>query len=269
MDCMDARTHLVGHLRGRLPPGDRERVESHLASCESCRRVEGAERSLDDLLERELPRHRASAALSARLEHMASATPRESPAPALQARGRSWRLAPVALVAAMALAVMGLLVARQPSRAEVARAAVVSEALGDHLRVLADERGLVLASSESHQVKPWFQGRLDFAPVVPVPEIADLRLRGGAVGYFLDRKAAVVGYTLRRHAVTLLAFRPDGLPLSESGPSGGGGRPLATSSRGFRVATWQAGGIGYALVSDVAPEELDALATAFVPLTAR
>ncbi len=64
--------------------------------------------------------------------------------------------------------------------------------------------------------------------------------------------------------MTLLAFRPDGLPLLEAGS------PLATTAlRGFRVATWRGSGVGYALVSDVGPEEFEALAAAFASRTSR
>jgi anti-sigma factor RsiW len=201
MDCIDARTHLVGLLRGRLARTEQDALHSHLSGCE--------------------------------------------------------------LAAALTVGVVGVLAWRVSSDRE-ARAAVVAEAVSDHLRVLADPRGLELVSSESHQVKPWFEGRIDFAPEVPLPEVPELRLRGGGVGYFLDRKAAVVAYTLRRHAVTLLAFRPDGLPLLEAGS------PLTTTAlRGFRVATWRGSGVGYALVSDVAPEEFEALAAAFASRTSR
>ena len=38
------------------------------------------------------------------------------------------------------------------------------------------------------------------------------------------------------------------------------GRPLTTNTRGFNVRLWQAGGLGYALVSDVDGAELAQLA---------
>lgn len=266
MDCLDANAQLVGLLRGRLPPDEQEALRSHLSACGQCRREESAERALDDLLDRALPRLELPSGLEARLEHLAQAHPaaRSEPAPTVR-----WARFAAPVLAAVAVAVLLVLAVRPSPREQVARAALVSEAVSDHLRALADERGPVLASSESHQVKPWFEGRLDFAPIVPAPDVADLRLRGGSVGYFLDRKAAVVDYTLRRHAVTLLAFRPDGLPLSEPGGPGSGGRVGVTSLRGFHVATWRAGDVGYALVSDVPAEEVGALASTFAALTAR
>jgi anti-sigma factor RsiW len=263
MDCIDARTHLVGLLRGRLARPEQDALHAHLSGCERCQSTEATERALDDLLDRELPRRHAPGSLRRRLEGMAqdAATGDVDPLPR-----RRWRVRPAlpAVAAAVALAVVGALAVWRDSSNREARAAVVAEAVGDHLRVLADARGLELVSSESHQVKPWFEGRIDFAPDVPVPEVPELRLRGGGVGYFLDRKAAVVGYTLRRHAVTLLAFPPDGIPLVE-----GGARVTTTALRGFRVATWRGSGVGYALVSDVGPDDFEALAAAFAGRTTR
>ena len=102
-------------------------------------------------------------------------------------------------------------------------------------------------------MKPWFEGRLDFAPDVP-GERGELRLEGGAVGYVLDRKAAVVSYALRRHRVTLLAFPAAGLDWP-----GAGAPPVALSRRGFHVVAWRAGELVYALVSDVNEAELEEL----------
>jgi len=134
-----------------------------------------------------------------------------------------------------------------------------TEAVNDHLRVLASQRPLEVEASGSHEVKPWFEGKLDFAPSVPLPDAAGLRLAGGAVGYFLDRKCAVVEYALRRHAVTLLVFPADGLAW----PSRDAKSFTSSSRRGYHAVFWRAGELGYSLVSDVNPVELGALAERF------
>jgi anti-sigma factor RsiW len=127
------------------------------------------------------------------------------------------------------------------------------EAVDDHLRLLMAQRPLEIESGGLHQVKPWFEGRLDFAPVVPDLSPLGLTLRGGAVGYFHDRRAAVLQYQLRAHLVTLLVFRADGLALPAA-------PRLAAPDRGFRAVLWRAGPLGYALVADVDPRELERVA---------
>jgi anti-sigma factor RsiW len=85
-----------------------------------------------------------------------------------------------------------------------------TEAVNDYLRVLNSQRRVEVKSGGPHQVKPWFEGKLDFAP--DVPELPALTLRGGSVRYFKNRKAAVIVYTLRLHTVTLLEVRAADLP---------------------------------------------------------
>src|SRR5437762_6487752 len=112
-----------------------------------------------------------------------------------------------------------------------------------------------------HQVKPWFEGRLDFAPVIAFGGDEEFPLQGGAVGYFLDRKAAVFVFHRRLHAISLFVFRAEGLPWPTRGLTRvADAEAHATVARGFTVMLWRSGGLGYALVSDVNWEELTQLA---------
>jgi anti-sigma factor RsiW len=142
---------------------------------------------------------------------------------------------------------------------------LADELVSDHLRVLATSHPLDVESTDSHQVKPWFEGRLDFASVVP-GDRGELRLAGGSVGYVMDRKAAVASYALRRHRLTLLAFPRAGLPGLEAGP---GDPPSLRARRGFEMATWVAGDVAYALVGDVPGAELDRIALELAAETRR
>ncbi len=138
---------------------------------------------------------------------------------------------------------------------------MVAEAVNDHLRLLASQHPLEVESGGIHQVKPWFTGRLDFAPVVSFVGDQEFQLQGGAVGYFLDRKAAVFVYKRRLHTISLLVFRGEGLPWpSRRLEPIGGIQVYPTVVRGFNVVLWRAGELGYALVSDVDSRELLALA---------
>ena len=87
----------------------------------------------------------------------------------------------------------------------------------------------------------------------------DFPLKGGAVGYFLDRKAAGLVYAHRLHLISLFAFRASGLywPATD-------GSALTTQERGFNVVMWRQSSLGYVLVpdlvSDVERRELASLA---------
>jgi anti-sigma factor RsiW len=286
MDCADARHLLLDLVRERLAAPLAESVRSHLSGCPACRRAAAAEAALEAVLTERLPHPAAPAALKTRLlahaalagASLAEASAR-APAPPPAALGvaararagrfRFSRFAAPALAAAMALFSVGLLAERRWAAPGAEAPRLTDEFVNDHLRFLAALRPLELESAENHQVKPWFEGRLDFAPVVPVPDVRDLALRGGAVGYVLDRRAAVVAYTLRRHAVTMLVFRADGLSWPDSSPLNADSPGFTGATRGFSVVAWRAGALGYALVSDVDPSELKGLAQPFAAATVR
>jgi len=271
MDCADATILLHDLGRGRLEPAVRDEVRRHLEGCEACRRREAAEVALDAVLAEHAPRHVAPPALRARLERLAAGAggrpEREPPA-----RSRP----PVALALAVGLGAVALaatlaleLRANRVEGDARALALLTGEAVGDHLRLLLAERPVEVPSSDRHQVKPWFEGRLDFAPAVPQGEGTPLELRGGAVGVFLDRKAAVLAYRLRLHQVTLLAFRADGLTWPDGGAELGPVPAHRASVRGFQVVLWRAGPLGYALISDVDAAELDRMAAGLAAATVR
>jgi len=262
MTCEDVRLLFLDRQRGRLAPEVRRAADAHLASCADCARADRVEAALSDALERRLPQYPASPALKRRLAGMAP--PVAAPAPVRATafappRRRFARALAPALAATFAVATAALLVERATRRPESALASLTGEAVNDYLRVLQREHPVEVESGGTHQVKPWFEGKLDFAPSVPAPVSAQMRLEGGAVGYFRDRKAAVVVYGLRRHVVTLLVFRADGLDWPRA-PAGGGRTLARGDQRGFHVFLWRAGDLGYALVSDADPVELGEIA---------
>jgi anti-sigma factor RsiW len=266
MECASTRELLHDLRRGRLDAARAAEVRAHLAGCAECGREEQAEAALDQALSERLPRYPASPALRRRLEELAAES---RPASVVPLRRRSpslrWLLAPAA-VAAMAILSAGLLVERSVRIRDDAAGRLADVLVTDHLRLLASSHPYDLESGINHEVKPWFEGRLDFAPAVP-GDRGELRLQGGAVGYVLDRKAAAISYALRRHRVTLLAFPGAGLAWPGTNRSAGGVPAFALSQRGFRVVMWRAGEMVYALVSDVSAEDLERLASELAPET--
>jgi len=251
MSCDDARALLLDAQRGRLAPELRARMQAHVQGCAACAHEEAAEALLSDALEHRLPQHAAPVALKRRL---AQTWPR----PEDTGRWRRWgRVLVPAAVAAALLVVAVPLYYQRAGRGET----MVAEAVNDHLRVLTSQHPLDVESGGIHQVKPWFEGRLDFAPVVRFAGDAEFPLRGGAIGYYLDRKAAVFVFGRRLHTITLLVFRADGLPWPRGDEQRiGAARAHVSSERGFTCVLWREGELGYALVSDVDPADLNGLA---------
>jgi anti-sigma factor RsiW len=106
---------------------------------------------------------------------------------------------------------------------------------------------LEVKSSDRHTVKPWFAGRLDFAP--PVKDLADhgFALAGGRVDYLDGRPAAALVYRRRQHVVTLLV-QPEGADAARA--------PRAQTRQGYHVLHWAEGGLAFWAISDLNEGEL-------------
>jgi anti-sigma factor RsiW len=181
------------------------------------------------------------------------------------ARGAVARLRTVRWIAAagllMAAAALPLFFRLQDGARE-AQALLANEAVSDHLRVLYADRGLEVESGGIHQVKPWFEGRLDFAPVLAFDGDEEFPLLGGSVAYFRDRKAAAFAFRHKLHRITLLVFRADGLTdLPSYDPAAGHAPGVRVRLRGFDALLWRHEDLGYALVSDMTGSELERLAS--------
>jgi anti-sigma factor RsiW len=251
MECAEVRSHLLGRRRGALSSNVRQVVDEHLAGCERCRDEDRADRELSATLERHLPRVPAPASLRRTLEaRWGARTERTSP----RTQGLARMFGAMALGAALVALAVFAWRARAPSDA------MVAEAVNDHLRVLYGDH-LDVQSSDRHQVKPWFTGRLDFAPDFPFAGDEEFPLQGGDVAYFLDRKAAAFVFKRRLHSMTLLVFRAEGLPWPALAPESlGEARGVLQTSRGFHVLLWRRGDLGFGLVSDVDEQDVRALA---------
>ena len=143
---------------------------------------------------------------------------------------------------------------------------MVGEAVNDHVRMLQSQRPLEVESSGLHQVIPWFSGKLDFAPGIHFAGDEEFPLRGGSVGYFVDRKAAALVYGRRLHSISLLVFKAEGLPWPTAKlEAAGRAKVYRTSARGFNVLLWREGELGYALVSDVNAADLLLLVSKLSP----
>ncbi len=260
MECREVREHLLDLQAGRLRSDLEGALRAHLAACGPCSRLDAEERALTEVLESRLPQYPAPRTLKRRL---AAQWPEASRPQRSRVSRWAASLAPAFAVAIVLLVAIPLSYRETgtPGGSEGA-ARMVDEAVNDYLRLLTSQRPLEIESGGIHQVKPWFEGRLDFAPVIGFDGDQDFPLRGGAVGYFLDRKAAVFVFGRRLHTISLFVFRAEGLPWQSRGLEPmGKAQAYVTMSRGFNVILWRAGEMGYALVSDLDGRELLTLGT--------
>jgi len=232
--CGEMHLLLQAELDGEISAAEAAGLAAHLASCADCRHVQAELRTLTASLRAELPRYpappRLRAALSLRGHRAAAVT-----------RLRWWpSAAGFAAGVGVAAAVM-LTVLPTPPGDTLATAAVAG-----HIRALQLDHLIDVPSSDRHTVKPWFDGRLDYAP--PVRDLAaqGFPLAGGRLDYLAGRPVAALIYRRDRHVINLFVWpAPGASPASER------------SLNGYNVVSWQEEGMRFLAVSDLNAPELD------------
>ncbi|MBN3829771.1 anti-sigma factor, partial [Burkholderia sp. Ac-20384] len=128
----------------------------------------------------------------------------------------------------------------------------VDELVSSHVRADLSARDIDVISTDRHTVKPWFNGRIDYAP--PVEDLATdgFALVGGRLDYVGRRRVAVLVYRYRQHVIDVYV-RPAG-----EGP----GAPYSTVSQGYALDRWDAAGMTWWAVTDAEPSALAAFRTA-------
>lgn len=126
---------------------------------------------------------------------------------------------------------------------------LAEEITASHVRSLLAAHLADVASSDQHTVKPWFTGKLDYAPPVKDFAQAGFALTGGRMDYINHHPVAALIYTHRQHVINVFVW-PDPQPSA----------PAQNSSRnGFQINSFASVGMRYWLVSDTASSELDKL----------
>jgi anti-sigma factor RsiW len=242
MRCEEARDLVGPFVDGELTGQQKHELEIHVASCPTCTELADDYRSIGRQLRAGYQRAPVDLADTIR-----TALARERPAASHSARDRRQLLqrAAVLLLTVGATAFLTWVLAQNlAEQALVERDVVVA-----HVRSLIQEAPFQIASSDRHTVKPWFNGRVDFAPQVKDLAADGFPLAGGRLDVIGDRRVAAVIYKRRQHLINVFMW-----------PTAGIDSPArAVVSKGYNVLTWTAGGTTYWAVSDLNAAEMTEL----------
>jgi anti-sigma factor RsiW len=131
---------------------------------------------------------------------------------------------------------------------------LTQELVASHIRALQPGHLEDVISTDQHTVKPWFDGRLDFAP--PVIDLAKqgFPLKGGRLDYVDGRPVAALVYQRNKHIIDLYVW-----PHARRSEGA-----LQTAQRdGYNVVHWTANGMTLWAVSDVERGQLQDFARAW------
>ena len=244
MECERARELIDAYVDRELDVSSSTEIERHIHSCTACRALYEGRRALSAQLRE--PGLYAAAPEGLR-RRIVGAIAAESPPVSLRPARRQWlQLAAACIAAAMlgsGTTYLSITGGSQPS--------LNDEVVANHVRsLLVENRVVDVPSSDEHTVKPWFNGRLDFAPPVVDLTSDGFPLLGGRLDYAGQRTIAALVYRHRQHIINLFLWPTDG------GADKGG--VAASSLQGYHVIHWSSGGMTYWAVSDLNPEDLRA-----------
>ena len=256
MQCDRNERLLSPYLDGELGPEEHREVSAHLRQCPTCERVAEDFRVIGRTIS-ERGRVTVPNGLAARISHKLTdaAEPSERQGwPRLVPsrlrhfqidRGSLLRQAAVILVACVISSLLTWsLVSKQDQIAQLEQ-----QVISAHVRSLVADSPIQVASSDSHTVKPWFNGKVDFSPDVKDLSAEGFPLLGGRLDYVAGRRVGVLVYKHRFHTINIFAWA-----------SGNDSEPLRSLSRdGFNMLTWKRNGISYVAVSDLNSGDLKQL----------
>jgi anti-sigma factor RsiW len=248
--CADKDAMLHGLLDGELDAANAMAAEEHLRVCPGCSAELARLEALRRLVQAPGVAFRAPEGLKARIE---AGLPGLAAAPAPARRRIRWPvLASGGAIAALAASLAIVLVT--PRAGETA---LEDQVVSGHIRSLLASHLTDVATSDRHTVKPWFNGKIDFAP--PVTDLAaqGFPLAGGRLDYLHDRVVAALVYRRRLHAINLFVW-----PART-------GETLHGSARlhGYSLTYWTQGGLEFWAVSDIDLAELEHFRDVFVAAT--
>ena len=223
--------------------------ERHVSECDECRAIVEQYRQLHASVKPQFSSFVAPVELQNKIRaQLRSAEYAQRGATAREEWFPRWRTWSLAASVGIVIAVGALLLqtTNRQSRSQL----LAEQAVSDHIRSLMANHLTDVPSTDQHTVKPWFSGKLDFAPVVKDLSAAGFVLAGGRLDYLDDRPVAALVYKRRQHSINVFVWPST---ASDSGLR-------TTTIKGYNVVHWTQSHMTYWAVSDLNAVELQEFA---------
>ena len=238
---------------GELDAAQAANLQSHRRLCRDCQSAERGLTHAHSLLHEELYQPMPDAIrqrILARLDADQS-TPvlqpadgwrRRPPNPAVLSRFRSWRHSTIGFGFGVACAAAAIILVVNPAERNL-----TEQLVAGHVRALQPGHLEDVASTDQHTVKPWFDGRIDFAPPVKNLGAAGFPLTGGRLDFIAGRPVAALIYRHDKHIIDMFIWPTAGSLLPALEPA---------ERNGYNLVHWSQSGMEFWVVSDLERSQL-------------
>jgi anti-sigma factor RsiW len=242
MHCKDAEEVLSALLDGEDAGERQQAAAEHIAGCPHCTALANDYRRIGASL-RTAAYAPAPPGLEAKV-HTQLAAEAKAARSTWRLDARRWMQQAAALVL---VAGISALTTWHLTRSAADQRRLERDVLAAHVRSLLQDSTIQVASSEGHVVRPWFNGRVEFAPGVKNLSAQNFALLGGRVDWVDGKRVATLVYKRRLHIINVFLWPSEGSADAA---------PRAIGFKGYNAVSWASGGMTYWAVSDLNAKEL-------------
>jgi len=247
MNCTEIRKLLNALVDGELDLVRNLEVEQHLKTCAACAAIKKSLQSLGAALRKSDLNFRAPDSLRKDLRQFVGDLSEEKKPREKSDLPWLWKFLAFGATAFALLAIF----LRPAGISE--HDAFLNEIIASHVRSLQAEHLTYVVSSDQHTVKPWFDGKIDFAPDVKDFAAQGFPLVGGRLDYLQGRNVAALVYRHNKHFINVFVWPTE----KESSPE------QVEMVHGYSIIEHTANGLNYCFISDLNEKELADLAGLF------
>src|SRR6202166_2607200 len=228
MACERADTLVHGYFDNELDALRAAEFESHLEQCPECVAALDALESLRSKINVAQPYEKMPASFRKKILADLNVKTPTVMMPSRATTNLRW----LAIAATFLLLIYGGWRVVSLNLGEGRETLMASKIVDAHLRSLQPGHLTDVVSTDQHTVKPWFDGKVDFAP--PVRDLASdgFPLQGGRLDAVKGRQVAVLVYGRRKHVVNVFIW-----PTTDPDMS-----PQSGSQLGYNWIDWRKGG---------------------------
>jgi anti-sigma factor RsiW len=237
--CQETQNLLHGYIDGELDLIRNIEIEQHMNDCQTCSLAREEQVALREVISESSLYFVAPDGLQRRVKTALRAVNSQKATPWLMSRRWLTIAASAAVLALSGIVIWTILSGRTRSNADDL---VAQEVVSSHVRSLMASHLTDVVSSDQHTVKPWFDGKLDFAP--PVKDITGqgFPLVGGRLDYIGNRAVAALVHQRQNHYINLFVWPSTGDTKQPE---------QILSRQGYNLIHWDKSGMTFWAVSDL------------------